>query len=110
MCRMESNLTLLRVVRGAEKLRSGYEVVGLQPTSHGSAGRLASRLSWGDPCVRLLGKTASMGALPDYDYGCPTRRWGRLRILQFVACYRDVRSLLIGVVPIRKRTAFDVKH
>jgi hypothetical protein len=31
MCRVESSLTLLRVVRGAEKLRSCCEVVGLQP-------------------------------------------------------------------------------
>jgi hypothetical protein len=31
MCRMESSLTLPRVVRGAEKLRSGYEIVGLKP-------------------------------------------------------------------------------
>jgi hypothetical protein len=36
MCRMESSLTLPRVVRGGEKLRSGYEVVGFQPTGHGS--------------------------------------------------------------------------
>jgi hypothetical protein len=28
MCRMESNLTLPRVVRGAEKLGSGYGLVG----------------------------------------------------------------------------------
>jgi hypothetical protein len=28
MCRMESSLTLPRVVRAAEKLTSGYEVVG----------------------------------------------------------------------------------
>jgi hypothetical protein len=41
MCRMESNLTLLGVVRGAEKLRSGYALVGLQPTdnNHADIGR-----------------------------------------------------------------------
>ena len=43
MCRMESSLTLPRVVRGAEKLRSGYEVVGLQPTGHGSPGQRLCR-------------------------------------------------------------------
>jgi hypothetical protein len=33
MCRMESSLTPPGVVRGAEKLRSGHEVVGLQPAA-----------------------------------------------------------------------------
>jgi hypothetical protein len=32
MCRMESSLTLLRVVRAVESLGSGHGLVGLQPT------------------------------------------------------------------------------
>jgi hypothetical protein len=53
MCRMESSLTLPRVVRGAEKLRSGYEVVGLQPTGHGSPGRAGLAVLVGGQSVRL---------------------------------------------------------
>jgi hypothetical protein len=43
MCRMESSLTLPRVVRGAESLGAGYALVGLQPTGHGSPGERLCR-------------------------------------------------------------------
>jgi hypothetical protein len=42
MCRMEASFPLLRVVRAAEKLGSGFGLVGLQPTdnNHADIGRL----------------------------------------------------------------------
>ena len=35
---------------------------------------------------------------------------GRLRILQLIACYRDVGPLLVGPIPIWERTTFNVKE
>jgi hypothetical protein len=65
MCRMESSLTLLRVVRGAESLRAGYALVAFKPQA------TACRVKWLCRCqgyYRQLADTLNFFAISTCSY------------------------------------------